>query len=375
VGKGVVKTEYGEMDDAIRGRLDGIDAISLGAARCVSYISEKQRHLAGQRYTTRSMIDDMLWRSCGRERPEIVMEGFSQGGQDRWIVCTRREEDREVEVGVERQGTKEACSGEEEMMMDLLPPNRLKRGAVMRWDCTELPPPLKREYHTDADVKVPADKLCLLPPRRRSQIEPHRRTIGARHSPSKPQQCAGDEDEMCSINSSFPKTHDGSESNGSTMPHHIFLAQIWGKDNPPPPTHSLRIVGLDSVNRGEEGGKRGIGDGGNLSTMVSCPFDVDKDIYLFGTYDDLKNVHYAAASPLSEGRFDESMCIFRKIINSINARSKRVPGYILGAAYHNMGIVQMWAGRYEDSLENFLSAIEVRKRTLGPLHALVAVRF
>lgn len=73
-------------DDAIKGRLDGIDVLSLGPTRCVSYIGAKQKSLAGQRYTLRSMVSDTLWSSSGREFPEIVLEGFSPTGKDRWTV-------------------------------------------------------------------------------------------------------------------------------------------------------------------------------------------------------------------------------------------------------------------------------------------------
>ena len=78
---------------------------------------------------------------------------------------------------------------------------------------------------------------------------------------------------------------------------------------------------------------------------------------------------------VQKGRFEDSICMFHTIINSLKESSEKIPNYVLGAAFHNLGVVQMWAGRYEESLENLLHAINVRTRILGPLHALVAVRF
>lgn len=42
--------KWSEMDDAVRGRHDGVDVISCGSARKVSYIGRNEKNLAGQRY-------------------------------------------------------------------------------------------------------------------------------------------------------------------------------------------------------------------------------------------------------------------------------------------------------------------------------------
>mmetsp|Transcript_2243 Transcript_2243/g.4137 ORF Transcript_2243/g.4137 Transcript_2243/m.4137 type:complete len:532 (-) Transcript_2243:1042-2637(-) len=83
-----VKSEWCRMDDAVSGRLDGLDVISMGPVRNVSYICEKQKGLSGQRYNLRCMILDSLRSASGRDPSEIVFEGFSQRGQgnDRWTT-------------------------------------------------------------------------------------------------------------------------------------------------------------------------------------------------------------------------------------------------------------------------------------------------
>ena len=83
-------------DDAIKGRLDGTDTISLGSCRCLSYIGSKDKALAGQRYTLRSMVSDTLWASSGSELPEMVLEGITPAGNDRWTVLI--EEDSSFDV-------------------------------------------------------------------------------------------------------------------------------------------------------------------------------------------------------------------------------------------------------------------------------------
>ena len=73
-----------KMDEAVR--FDGLDIVSCGSARKVSYIGQKQKQLSGQRYTLRSMVMDSLWSESGRDPAEIVFEGYSQRGEgsDRW---------------------------------------------------------------------------------------------------------------------------------------------------------------------------------------------------------------------------------------------------------------------------------------------------
>lgn len=83
-----VRSEWSNMDDAVSGRLDGLDVISMGSLRNVSYIGDKQKILSGQRYNLRCMVLDSLWSASGRDPSEIVFEGFSQRGEgnDRWTT-------------------------------------------------------------------------------------------------------------------------------------------------------------------------------------------------------------------------------------------------------------------------------------------------
>jgi hypothetical protein len=97
-----VKNEWSKMDDAVSGRLDGLDIIAMGSVRKVSYIGEKEKSLSGQRYTLRCMILDSLWSASARDPSDIVFEGFSQRGEgkDRW---TTKIEDWKLTYDVQTQ--------------------------------------------------------------------------------------------------------------------------------------------------------------------------------------------------------------------------------------------------------------------------------
>lgn len=74
-----------KIDDAIRGRFDGMDVLSLGSARVPSVPRTPDaltRHAPMLR--PQDMVRDMLYTSAGREPPELVLEGFIV--KDRWIV-------------------------------------------------------------------------------------------------------------------------------------------------------------------------------------------------------------------------------------------------------------------------------------------------
>jgi hypothetical protein len=74
-----------KIDDAIRGRFDGMDILSLGSARLASVLRTPDaltRH--SPMLQSRDMVRDMLHTSAGHEPPELVFEGFIVG--DRWMV-------------------------------------------------------------------------------------------------------------------------------------------------------------------------------------------------------------------------------------------------------------------------------------------------
>ena len=84
------------LDEAIRGRLDGLDVLSLGPARLASIPRHSSSHRDAElekfisavspKLTPFAIAMDMIWTSAGRDPAEIVLEGFIPNGKDRWFV-------------------------------------------------------------------------------------------------------------------------------------------------------------------------------------------------------------------------------------------------------------------------------------------------
>lgn len=89
------------MDDAIRGRRDGMDSMSLGPARLLlscggGTMSDMERFIQdmNEPLTCRTLVMDTMASTRGRDIPELVLEGFLPGGEDRWMV--RQEPDHSI---------------------------------------------------------------------------------------------------------------------------------------------------------------------------------------------------------------------------------------------------------------------------------------
>lgn len=295
-------------DDFIRGRLDGLDVISLGAARNVSYISSKQVRFAGQRYTLRSMVSDSL--SYGNTKNVmVVLEGYVSS--NRWTVPIH-----------------------------------------------EYPP--KSTKGDTNDTETNDNKKSA--------------TVSAQIN------------ENCSVSSdsSSEKVPEDNKDSGndddSTIPTHILLSQMWGKNNAPPPSNNLMIQFPKQTKTSE------------YLVAANCPVDVDEDLFIIDTFDHLQNIIDIAAAPIRNGCFREAIEIFEKILLSLKAQQKadnehtkpipskspRSPSnsqILIGSTYHNIGVLQMWAGLYEDALINLKKAVDAKIKVFSEYHPSVAVSF
>jgi len=68
--------------------------------------------------------------------------------------------------------------------------------------------------------------------------------------------------------------------------------------------------------------------------------------------------------------FDRAAEVMAKIIRSLAIRfGVREDGddchHLIGSAYHNLGLVQMWAGKYEEALISFQNAFRIRSNVLS----------
>jgi hypothetical protein len=225
-----------QLDIAIRGRLDGVDILSLGPASRSSLsptrsASEVQRspskkyspkNLLGKlkedpeldfdfdplelsftgmptSCTCADIVSDMIWASAGKEQPELIFEGYIPGGSDRWSV--------KVE---DPQKFPEAPSSE--------------------------------------------------------------------RSSSLPTAQSFDDDESTAV-----LTDDGS----TNLSAQKLWDHIWGEDTPPPaPSH------MQSAGNGEED------DVLHLAAACSVPIDLDEDTFIIDTPAHLRSVHELAMIPL-----------------------------------------------------------------------------
>lgn len=99
------------LDEAVRGRLDGMDLLYLGPAFLISlqrtntessstpWEPASSYSFAGRstHYTTKQIVKEMTTRSLGGDSPEIILEGFFR--DDRWIVSVDTPIEAKLGVG------------------------------------------------------------------------------------------------------------------------------------------------------------------------------------------------------------------------------------------------------------------------------------
>ena len=300
------------IDDAVRGRLDGMDLLYLGPAYQISL--ERQQPLpptscrnkvaaaaessstpwepastfsfAGRstHYSTRQMVDDMMWRPTagGQEAPEIVLEGFFR--DDRWMVT----------LDTPRNGSTRTSSN----------------GSTLA------------AIHEDDPNSVPLLQFT-------------------------------DEEEQ-SHSTTAPED----------IPRHKLWGSMWGPDNKPPPkpSHMSSVEDIPSDNNILE-----------MAASVSVPIDVDEDTFMISNWQHLQAVHDLAAVPLQHGRFDETLEIFQKILKGVEIQETDALRHLEGVTLHNMAVILMWQQKYEEALDCVGRAIKARLQYLPENHPDIAV--
>mmetsp|Transcript_53900 Transcript_53900/g.161274 ORF Transcript_53900/g.161274 Transcript_53900/m.161274 type:complete len:834 (-) Transcript_53900:220-2721(-) len=85
----------------------------------------------------------------------------------------------------------------------------------------------------------------------------------------------------------------------------------------------------------------------------------------------LRSKHKKACNDLRDGDLDEALREFEEVL-SILVSSYGHSHRRVGAALHNIGIVQVRAGRYDEALDAIEEAVRIRRGALGPNHPKVA---
>lgn len=268
-----------KMDDAIRGRMDGMDVLSLGPARLASIRRSQVLddcdlfiETMNSKLTPSKMVSDMILTSAGRDPPEMVLEGFIPGGDDRWRVS---------------------------MEEPLVP-----------------------------------------------QQEPVVETTG-RFSPIPALAPATSSD----CGSSLSCTEDDLAN---------FLGTIWGGEKTPPTHAPPQVEPVDD-------------DVLQMASACNVPIDVDEEAFIVETGQHLRSVHDIASIYLRRQDFEGALTIFHKILKGLKLRHEDKPHFLIGATLHNIGVVQMWQGKFQEALQTLEQAVATRITVLPPAHPDIAV--
>ena len=295
------------LDSVVRGRLDGLDVMTLGCALWTSTAEgvgssrdagenpwdDTRYSVTGRStlYSPADMVKDMLWTSGGRAKPEIILEGFSPGPEDRWTV--------QIEM--------------------------------------KSSPKLLYEF-TSLDILASST----------SQTDELTESTGATTT-----------DEFDSPMLSSHKlwtTLWGSDPIPSGQPNRELITQVGN----PSESHS------NSASKSSQGSQDdGLDDPVlSLAANSNVPIDLDEDTFIVTTREHLTAIQQIAAVPLSEGRFEAALCVMEKLLQGLGRPSSPEQRYLRGSTQHNIGLIHLWEGNYAKANAYFLDAYNERVENL-----------
>lgn len=279
-------TENSEVVDQLtKGRLDGLDVLSLGSAFCRIHKLPRDPNNSGspwdhwmescigasQTYDSSEMVAHMLRTSGGQSPPNIVLEGFVES--DRWSL-------------------------------------RIEEGPIFSSNSNEHCPSLNY-----SDTPPPP----LLP-----------------------------------VNSSSEEEDGGSPD----LPTRKLWSTLWGPE--PAPASSLPTLEEVEVNSEEEDDPLL-----DLAAESSVPIDVDEDTFIVSTPEHLDVINGIASVSIAAGRFAPATRVLTKLVLGLDSSTseKHIKDNLRGSACHNIGLLYMWQGDFEDALHFFTQAVVAREST------------
>ena len=304
--------QINSMDNAIRGRLDGLDIISVGSARNVSFVSPEQARNAGQRYTLRSMISDSLTYG-NTTNVMIVLEGYLSN--ERWSVCVE-----ELPSGMDDDKKR---SKDKVQMKN----NNSSSGSFS--DGTEI----SAEIPTHSLLNQMWGKDNVPPPTSNlMQFDKHREITDYFIAAN----CPIDVDENVVIIDSIERLQNVIDIAASS----IRVRALF-----------VTILFL-------------------LSPSSYCNF-VYISFQLFDSFVVLRS----RKSGCFEEAIEIFGKILESLSTQEDSRKRQMPRKqtLIGSTYHNIATLQMWAGLYEDALLSLNDAIDIRVKAFSEYHPLVAV--
>ena len=291
------------LDQSIRGRLDGLDIMTLGSvlwSNTSAGLRETGNRtgefpwddtlytVSGQStlYSPAELIKDMLWNSGGREKPELILEGYLPGPEDRWSVQVESTQDPKY---------------------------------AFTYTLDSLSPPALRATSTDENTaSTDPDEL--------------------------------DDSPLVSCTHKLWTSLWGSDPIPSGQPNRELLTQVGNGSAQSP---SAPYIGEHMTGTAEDPLL-------SLAASSSIPIDVDEDTFIVSTRDHLAAIQDIAAVPLSEGQFDTAANIFEKLLAGLVPRSSGDRKYLRGSTYHNIGLIHLWQGNYIQANSAFGEAFRER---------------
>ncbi len=341
------------IDRAIRGRLDGIDVLSLGPASRSSLpepkssdkVSSFLKHISDHSNTnsntnhltpleeplrviftdlpsiisTADLVSEMIAMSGGKEQTELIFEGFVPGGGDRWSVKISPEEHLSCSTNDSNSYYSSHC------------PPTLQSTTDDDESSTAI------SSHDDGSTNLPTNRLwhnlwgnAATPP----PIPSHMQTTT--HTTTKHARKLGD-------------------TSGARQQSHFGVIHPDDEDSDEDPLH-----GSASEEHIQQ-----------FAATCNVPIDLDDDAFIIDSPDHLRSVHELVMVPLQTRRFDMVISIFQKLLRGLEGQQKFQ--HLVGATHHNMGIVHLCQGHYGDALHSFQKAVHVRNECLPSHHPDIAV--
>mmetsp|Transcript_27335 Transcript_27335/g.75360 ORF Transcript_27335/g.75360 Transcript_27335/m.75360 type:complete len:875 (-) Transcript_27335:115-2739(-) len=320
-----VERDLATLDNMVRGRLDGLDVMTLG---CALWENAPTAHLATLGGTTNyrntrtstaqnpweetrysvtgrstfyapaDMVKDMLWTSGGRATPEIILDGCAPGPEDRWSV---------------------QIEGTQKPKFEFTYDNNSSVGP---------PPPGLQEASTDEHTESTATD----------------------------------------------------EYDSPVLSAHKLWTSLWGPDPIPSAKPNRDLINNiavegDFVHSGKSDEVDMEADDPLLSLAANSnvPIDIDEDTFIVTTREHLDAIQEIAAVPLSEGRFETALRVLDKLLLGLTSNSRHDQRFLLGATHHNIGLINMWQGNFERANAAFEQALEERKKIMEEDHADLVV--
>ena len=303
-------------DQAIRGRLDGMDTLSLGPASSTSLPVESIDYDASNHYddaafafdplhfsftgperliSPATIVDEMVWNSAGIGHTEIVFEGYYPGCNDRWGVRISTQDE---------QPAKGSSDVERDPWFSL--------------------PTISDLLHLDKNEND--DSTATTTP----------------------------------------------DNDGSTnLPVTKLWNSLWGVDDKPPPIPShMQIVPseeattIDDLTEEYEGNQEFV-------NMCNVPVDLDEDAFMINCPEHVSSIHNVVMLPLQARRLDSAVAIFEKLLRGLEGSQKYL--HLVASTSHNIGMIQLCQKKYQEALSSFQTAVKGRKECLPRNHPDIAV--